>query len=75
MLGEPCRQVDLARFHGFDIDRVALENIRDDSQVAIVGVLVGEELGVGVDSEDIGHEDNGLLGGLAALGVGDIGID
>lgn len=74
MVGEPCRQVCLARLHVADTDRVTLEKIRNDSQVAIVGELIGEELGVDVDAEDIRQEDNGLLGGLV-LRVGDIGVD
>lgn len=60
--------------HVAETDLVALENIRDDSQVAIVGELVSEKLGVDVDAEDIGHEDNSLFGVLI-LRVGDIGVD
>lgn len=51
-----------------------MENIRDDSQVTIVGELVGEKLGVDEDAEDIGQEDNSLFRVLI-LRVGDIGVD
>lgn len=75
VVGKPCTQISLARLHVAETDLVALEKIRDDSQVTIVGELVGEELGVDVDAEDIGQEDNGLLGGLVILRVGDVGVD
>lgn len=51
-----------------------MENIRDESQVTIVGELVGEKLGVDEDAEDIGQEDNSLFRVLI-LRVGDIGVD
>lgn len=75
VLGKPRGQVSLAGFHVADLDLVALENIRDDSQVAIVGELVGEKLGIGKDTEDIGHEDNSLVGVLVILGGSDVGVD
>lgn len=75
VLGKPRGQVSLAGFHVADLDLVALEKIRDDSQVAIVGELVGEKLGIGEDTEDIGQEDNSLVGVLVILGGSDVGVD
>ena len=75
MVGKPCGEISLAGFHIADLDLVALEKIRDDSQVAIVGELVGEELGVAEDAEDVGQEDNGLVGVLVVLGGDDVGVD
>lgn len=75
MLGQPAGDVDLARVHVGNANIVTLEKIRDHGEVAIVGELVSEELGVAEDTEDIGQEDNGLLGGLVVLGVDDIGVD
>jgi hypothetical protein len=74
VLGQPGWQVSLAGLHGLDGDLVALEQIRDDGQVAIVGELVGEKLGVGEDAEDVGQEEDSLLGALV-LGIGDVGVD
>lgn len=75
VIGEPRGEVGLAGFHGFDADLVTLKQVWDEGKVAIVGELVGEELGIGVEAEDIGQEDNGLLGSLVVLGESDIGID
>ena len=54
MLGQPAGEVDLAGVHVGNADIVTLEKIRDHSEVAIVGELVSEELGVAEDTEDIG---------------------
>jgi hypothetical protein len=75
VLGQPGGEVDLARVHVGNANLVTLEKIRDHGEVAIVGELVSEELGVVEDTEDIGQEDNGLLGVLIVLGVDNIGID
>lgn len=74
VLGQPGGQVSLAGLHGFDGDLVALEQIREDGQVAIGGELVGEKLGVGEDAEDVGQEKDSLVDALV-LGVGDVGVD
>lgn len=71
----PRRKLDFSSLHGFMSDGIALEQVGDDSQVAIVGELIGEKLAVVVDTEDIGEEDNGLLRGLVVLGVDDVGVD
>ena len=75
VLGQPGAQVDLAGIHVGSADLVTLEQVRDDRQVAALGELIGEELGVGEDAEDVGQEDDGLLRGLVVLGVGDVGVD
>jgi len=74
VLGQPGGQVGLARLHDLEGDLVTLEQVRDDGQVAIVGELVGKQLGVGVDAEDVGQEEDGLFGALV-LGVGDVAVD
>lgn len=75
VLGEPCRQIRLARIHIGGFDLITPEQIGDDGQVAIGGVLVGEEQGIGEETEDVGQEENGLLGGLVVLRVDDVGVD
>lgn len=75
VLGEPRGEINVAGVHVGDADLVTLEQIRDDGQVAALGELIGEQLGVGEDAEDVGEEDDGLLGGLVVLGVGDVGVD
>lgn len=75
MVREPCGEIGLAGLHVADLDLVALEKIRDDGQVAIVGELVGEQLGVAEDTEDVGQEDNGLIGVLVVFGGRDVGVD
>lgn len=72
VVGDPRGQVGLSRLHIGELDGVAAEEVRDHGEVAIVGELVGEELGVDVDSEDVAENDNGLLGRLVALGVDEV---
>jgi hypothetical protein len=51
---------------------IPVEKIRDDGEVTICSVLVGNELDVdSVDSHNITQDDNGILRGLV-LGVGDV---
>jgi hypothetical protein len=75
VLRQPGGQISLARFHIRDADLVTREQVRDDGQVSTLGELIGEELGVGEDAEDVGQEDDGLFGGLVVLGVSDVGVD
>lgn len=72
VVGDPGREIGLSRLHIGELDGVAAEEVRDHGEVTIIGVFVGEELGVDVDSEDVAEDDNGLLGGLVALGVDDV---
>jgi hypothetical protein len=76
VLGEPVGDVGLAGVHIRRVDGVTVEQVGDDSQVAIVGELVGDELGICEgQAEDVGDEDDGLLGGLVVLGGGNVGLD
>lgn len=70
---KPSGQIGLARLHIAQLDGVAAEEVRDDAEVAIRGELVSEQLGVGVDAEDVGQDDDGLVG--AVFGVDDVGLD
>lgn len=54
MLRQPSDQISLAGLHVRNADLVALEQVGDDGQVAAVGELVGEQLRVGEDAEDVG---------------------
>lgn len=74
VVGKPSGKISLAGFHVAHGDLVTLEQIRDNGQVAIVGELVGQKLGVGEDAEDIGQEEDGLVGALI-FRVGDVGLD
>ena len=74
VIGEPGGEVGLSRFHVTELDSVSPEKVGDDTSVSIGGELVGEELGVDIDTEDIAQEDDNLLGALV-LGVDNIGFD
>lgn len=75
MLWQPRTQIGLAGFHVRDADLVALEQVRHDGQVAAVGEIVGEQLGIGEDAEDVGEEEDGFFGGFVVLWVGEVGVD
>lgn len=71
----PLGEVDLAGLHVANLDSVAVEKVGDDGQVAIVGVLIGKQLAVDEETEDVGEDDDGLFGVLVVLGVGDVGVN
>lgn len=75
MVGEPGTNVKLAGLHGDGVDGVAAEKVGEDTQVSIVGELIGEELSVVEETEDIAQEEDSLLGGLVVLGVDNVGVD
>lgn len=76
VLGEPVGKVGLAGVHVGGANGVAIEEVRDDSQVAIVGKLIGDELGIRESkTEDVGDEDDGLLGLLVIFGGDNVGLD
>lgn len=75
VVGDPLREVNLAGLHVADVDGVTTEEVGQDGQVAIVGELVGEQLAVDKEAEDVGEDDDGLFGGLVVLGVGEVGVD
>jgi hypothetical protein len=72
---DPGGQIGLAGLHVAQLDGVALKQVGDDGQVAIVGELVGEELAVVVDADDVGEEDDCLFGGLIVLGIDDVSVN
>jgi len=75
VVGNPLGEVDLAGFHVANLDGVAVEEVGDDGQVAIVGELVSKELAVDEETVDVGEDDDGLVGVLVVFGVGDVGVD
>lgn len=75
MVREPSGEIGLAGLHGLDGDGIALEEIGQDTKVAVGGELIGQELGVDVDTEDVTQDDDGFLGGLVVLGVDQVGVD
>lgn len=56
VLGEPSGKISLARFHIANRDLIALEQVGNNCQEAIVGELVGQELSVGENAEDVSQE-------------------
>lgn len=75
MVRNPIGQADLASLHIADLNGITVEQVRENCQVAIVGVLVGEQLAVDEEAEDVGKDDDGFLGGLVVLRAGDVGVD
>lgn len=75
VVGDPFGKVDLAGLHVTDLNGVAMEEVGDDGQVAIIGVLIGKKLAVDEETEDVGEDDDGLVGVLVVLRVGDVGVD
>lgn len=71
----PVRQADLSSLHVTKLDGIAAEEVGHHSQVAIVGELVGKQLAVDEETEDVGKDEDGFLGGLVILGGGDVGLD
>lgn len=72
-LSQPLEEVQAVGLgHG---ELVAVEDVQDVGGVAIGGELVGQELGILPDSEDVGEDEEGdavvLLG---ALGLGDVHV-
>lgn len=74
VLWEPGGEIDLARLQGAEVDLVAVEQVGHDNQVSVRGELVGEELPVDIEAEDIGQKHDSLFGGLVVLGVDDVGV-
>lgn len=71
-LGQPRHEVKVAgRVEG---DRVAIEDVNDQCQVAVGSELVGDQLAVLPDADDVGDEqDAGILVCLVGLGSGQVG--
>jgi hypothetical protein len=75
VLGEPVGQIGLSGLHVGNADGVAAEEVGENTEVAIGGELIGEQLSVDVHAEDVAQDDDGLFGGLVVLGVDDVGVD
>jgi hypothetical protein len=71
---KPCGKIGLSALHVAELDWVAVEKIGDDSQVSVLGIFVGKELGVDVDTEDVAQNNDGLFWALVAFGVDDVGL-
>lgn len=69
---EPTHNVELAQIDS-DVKLVAIEQIGNQSSVATSSELVGDELGVLPDAEDIGVDDHGC--GVGRGGLGEVGGD
>lgn len=72
---EPSANVELAGLHGDGVDGVAAEQVGEDTQVSVVGELIGEELSIVEETEDVAQEEDSLLGGPVVLGVDNVGVD
>lgn len=72
---DPVRQADLSGLHVTHLDGISAEEVGHHSQVAIVGELVGKQLAVDEETEDVGKDEDGFLGGLVVLGGGDVGLN
>ena len=72
---DPVRQADLSGLHVTKLDGISAKEVGHHSQVAIVGELVGKQLAVDEETEDVGKEEDGFLGVLVVLGGGDVGLD
>lgn len=72
VLLDPAGKVDLSTLHSSNVDGIAGEEVRNNGEVAILGKLVSDELAVGVDTEDVGQDEDGLVGLL--LGLGEVGL-
>lgn len=75
MGSQPLHNVDIAIVQVIGADLSTVEQIREDSQVAIVGELIDEKLVVGEEAEDVGQVENGGVGLLAVLGGTNVGLD
>lgn len=73
-LGEPLHEVDVAQAVGSEL--VAIEQVHQQRRVAVGSVLVGHELGVLPDAEDIREVKEGRVGVLVgAAGDSEVGVD
>lgn len=61
---QPLHDVDLARREPVLWELVAVEEVGNDAEVSVGSVLVGNQLAVGPDAEDVGKVEDGS----AALG-------
>lgn len=73
VFGTPRHEVEIrATVQG---KRIATEGVHDDRVVSICGVLVGEQLAVFPNTDDIGEEEDGtVFVHCFALGLGYVGV-
>jgi hypothetical protein len=72
-LGEPAHEVQVVG--AIEAERVAVEDVDDEGQVAVGGELVGHQLAVLPDADDVGDvQDAGILVGLLWLGDGQVSV-
>jgi len=64
--------LDVKAFRAIKFDRVAMEEVRHHHKVAIGSELIGNELGVYGDTDDISENEHRVVGGLV-FGVGEVG--
>lgn len=70
-LGEPGHEVKVGG--AVEVERVPVEDVDDEGQVAVGGELVGHQLAVLPDADDVGDvQDAGILVRLLALGHGQV---
>lgn len=72
---DPVWEANLAGLHVTNLDGIATEKIGDNGEIAIVGELVGKQLAVDEDAENVREDDDSLLGVFVVLGVSDVGLD
>lgn len=73
-LAEPLHDVEAGRT--LEREGVAVEDVNDDSIVAVSGELVGHKLAVLPDAEDVWNVQQGsALVLVATLGLGDVGVE
>ena len=72
-LSQPLEEVQAVGLgHG---EWVAVEDVHDDGVVAVCGELVGHQLGVLPDAEDVGNvEERDAVVLVGARGLGDVGV-
>jgi hypothetical protein len=75
VFGEPGGKVDLPSRIVAQQQRIARKEVWQHRQVAIVGEVVGEQLAVADDAEDVADEDDGGIGVLVVLGIHEIRRD
>lgn len=72
-LGEPGHEVKVV--WAVELKSIAVEKIRHDGVVAVGGELIGHQLGVLPDTDDVWQEENRLLSLNLLLWLGDVSLD
>lgn len=70
--GQPLHEIEV--FGTVQGERVAVEDVRNDGVVAVGGVLVGHQLAVLPDADDVGDVQQSDAVVLLALGLGNVGV-